>query len=297
MRTSPGDWLETYRGCVYRWEVDHNDHFTVAYYFTRLADAGLGLLDALGLGAGYVARSGRACVTADCYVRYLRELHAGDLLHAESGVIEVEPDAVVLGHRLFDSGTGALCTTAEQRLQHVELPGRKAIAFYPEQRREAEARRVAWDGPPRERRPQPPSLEGFRDTARDTVKPWELDVFGQLALPNYILRFSAANGHTVAALGMTPDYMRAERRGFSTFEFQLALGGALRPGDPVHVRSALLHVGNSSMRLLHVMTNARTGERVASLEQLGVHLDMDARRSTPLPPALREQAKAVLVPS
>ena len=35
-----GDWLETYRGTVFRWEVDHNDHFTVAYYFARIADAG-----------------------------------------------------------------------------------------------------------------------------------------------------------------------------------------------------------------------------------------------------------------
>ena len=43
-----GDWLETYRGTVFRWEVDHNDHFTVAYYFARVADAGLGLLAALG---------------------------------------------------------------------------------------------------------------------------------------------------------------------------------------------------------------------------------------------------------
>src|SRR2546425_4983132 len=52
-------------------------------------------------------------------------------------------------------------------------------------------------------------------------------------------------------------------------------------GDPVRVRSALLHVGRSSMRLLHVMTNERSGERVATLEQLGVHLDIDARRPTP----------------
>jgi acyl-CoA thioesterase FadM len=90
--------------------------------------------------------------------------------------------------------------------------------------------------------------------------------------------------------------MRDQRRGFSTFEFQLELGGGvLRPGDPVRVRSALVHVGNSSMRLFHVMTNERTGERVATLEQLGVHLDMDARRPTPLPDAIRDRAKAILV--
>ena len=69
----------------------------------------------------------------------------------------------------------------------------------------------------------------------------------------------------------------------------------VRPGDPVRVRSALVHVGNSSMRLFHVMTNERTDERVATLEQLGVHLDMDARRPTPLPDAIRDRAKAILV--
>jgi acyl-CoA thioesterase FadM len=67
--------------------------------------------------------------------------------------------------------------------------------------------------------------------------------------------------------------------------------------DPLLVRSALTHVGNSSMRILHVMTNERTGERVSTLEQSGVHLDMDARRGTPLPPDLRERAVKLLVPT
>ena len=62
-----GGWLETYRGMVYRWEVDHNDHLTVAYYFARLGDAVLGLLDALDLGLGYTRRRVRAFATADCY--------------------------------------------------------------------------------------------------------------------------------------------------------------------------------------------------------------------------------------
>jgi len=291
------DWLETYRGCVFRWEVDHNDHFTVGYYFARFADAGLALLAALGLGPAYMARAGCGCVTTDGYARYQRELRAGDLLHVTSGVIGVEADALVLGHKLLDSGSGELCTTFEQRVRHVELAGRAAVPFTAAQRRAAEARQVAWDGPPRERRPRPRSLDGFRDTARDTVKPWELDLDGQSALAHYILRFSASNGHAIAAFGLTPGYMRAERRGFSTFEFQLEVLAPLRPGDLVRVRSALLHVGGSSMRLLHVMTREADGGRVAALEQLGVHLDMDARRPTPLPDAVRDRARALLIPT
>src|SRR5947199_404608 len=168
-------WLETYRGTVSRWEVDHNDHLTVAYYFARIADAGLGVLEASGLGAEYAARGRRACVTADCYVRYSRELRVGDILHIESGVIDVEAADLVLGHKVFNSETGEVCTTVEQRVGHVERAGRAAVPLTGAQRRVAEARRVPWDGPPRERRPRPRALDGFLDSARDTVKPWELD--------------------------------------------------------------------------------------------------------------------------
>ena len=66
--------------------------------------------------------------------------------------------------------------------------------------------------------------------------------------------------------------------------------------DPL-VRSGLVHVGNSSMRLLHVMIDARTGVEVASLQQSGVHFDQERRRPTPLPDDLRARALAVLVPT
>jgi len=55
------------------------------------------------------------------------------------------------------------------------------------------------------------------------------------------------------------------------------------------------HVGNSSLRIFHRMTNARTGDEVATLEQSGVHLGREARRPTPLPDGLRTKARAMLV--
>jgi acyl-CoA thioesterase FadM len=54
-------------------------------------------------------------------------------------------------------------------------------------------------------------------------------------------------------------------------------------------------VGNSSLRLLHVMTREPGDEVVATLEQSGVHFDQDARRPAPLPEALRARARALLV--
>jgi acyl-CoA thioesterase FadM len=277
MPSSP--WLETYRGTVFRWEVDHNDHFTVAYYLARIADAGRTLLHNLGLGPS---------PTVECYIRYQHELRVGDIMHVESGVIGLDGEGLLLGHKLYESAAGHLCTTVEQRV---------AAKLGAETRRAAEARKVVWDGPAREIRPRPRGLDGLRDAARDTVRPEDVDVTGQLGLSAAVQRFSASNAHVLAAFGLTPAYMRDQRRGFSTFEFQLAMGGEVRAGDPLVVRSGLVHVGSSSIRILHVMTDESTGAEVASLQQSGVHFDQDRRRPTPLPEDLRARALAVLIPT
>ena len=270
-------WLETYRGTVFRWEVDANDHFTVAYYLARFGDAAVAALHALGLGPA---------TTVDCYIRYTRELRVGDLLHVTTGVLGADADSLTLGHKLFETTERALCTTVEHRL---------AMALTPAQRRAAEARRVTWDAPAREPRPRPKTLDGFMASTRDAVKADEVDAAGRLLLPAAIHRFSAANGHVLAAFGLSPRYMREHDRGFSTFEFQLGFEAGVRAGDPLLVRSALTHVGSSSMRILHVMTDERSGERVATLEQSGVQLDLAARRPTALSPELRDRARGLLV--
>ena len=274
----PADqWIETYRGTVPRWEVDDNDHFTVAYYMTRISDASVVMLHALGTGPA---------PTVDCFIRYQKELRVGDLLHVDSAVIAVDADGIVLGHKLFESASGELCTTVEQRL---------AIALDAAARRALEARRTAWDGPARDVRPRPRSLDGFRDSSRDTVKPWEIDLTGQLSLSATVHRFSGSNAHVLASFGVTPAYMRESHRGLSTFEFQLELRGEVQAGDPLVVRSALVHVGNSSVRFFHSMLDERSGTEVASLEQSGVHFDQDRRRPAPLPDELRTRALGILV--
>jgi acyl-CoA thioester hydrolase len=290
-------WIESCRGGVPAWEVDHVGHFTVAYYHQRIEDAGFVVLDALGLGSASARAEGRGCVTAGCYVRYVNELRGGDIYHVQSGVLGIEESALVVGHRLFDSASGTLCTTVEQRLAHVDTSTGAPLALAAASRRAAEAHRVDWPEPPAERRARPRGEEGFVDGALDTVKPAEMNVLGRSALSHYIHRFSASGGHLLATFGMTPAYMRTEQRGLSTFEFQLTIDGALRPGDIVRVQSALVHVGKSSLRLFHRMSNARTGEPLATLEQSGVHLDREARRSAPLPDALREKAQAMLAPT
>jgi acyl-CoA thioesterase FadM len=289
-------WLETYRGAVNRWEVDNVDHFTVAFYFARLEDATLALLHAIGLDAETLASTRRAAFTSNCDVRYRRELRVGDILHLRSGLAGADEDGLALVHEVVDSGDGALCTSIEQKIVLVETPARKPRPLTAPQREAALGRRVQPSAPIEgAASPHPESDERFVDTAADTIKPAEVNALGEAGFAAYVHRYSAANAQMIGAFGLTPEYCRREHRGFSTFEFRLRLLGTLRAGDLVRVRTGLLHVGNSSMRMLHRLTNVRTGELISTLEQSGVNLDLDARRPSPIPPEMKERALALRV--
>ncbi len=289
-------WIETYRGMVYRWEVDPVDHFTVAFYFARFEDATLALLHAIGLDPDALARAGGAAVTVECNVRYRRELRVGDILHIRSGVTGAGDDGLGVAHEVVDSGDGTLCTSVEQKIVLVEAASRKRRPLTPAQRQAALARRVETETPPDGTAvAHPESDERFVDSAADAIKPLEVNTSGEAGFAAYIHRFTASNSQLLGAFGLTPEYCRREHRGFSTFDFRLRFLGTLRAGDLVRVRSGLLHVGNSSIRILHRLTNGRTGELVSTLEQGGVNLDLDARRPSPLPPEMRERALALLL--
>src|SRR5262245_38568232 len=135
-------WLETYRGTVYRWEVDQVDHFTVAFYFARFEDATDAMLHAIGLDLPALESSGLACVTAGGYVRYRRELRVADILHMRTAVTAVEDDGLRLVHEVIDSADGALCTTFEHRLALVDRASRQRRRLSAKQREAALARQV-----------------------------------------------------------------------------------------------------------------------------------------------------------
>src|SRR6266849_10337938 len=93
-------WTETWRGIVSPWECDITEHFTIAYYFDRLADAAAMMIQSLGLGReGWPA--GRRFD-----VRFVRELRAGASFHILSAPIALDEAFVRVGHQFVDSANG-----------------------------------------------------------------------------------------------------------------------------------------------------------------------------------------------
>jgi len=277
-------WTETWRGIVAPWECDITEHFTIAYYFDRLADAASMIAASLGLDDASWAAGRRFDV------RFVRELRAGASFHILSAPLALDEAFVRVGHQFVDSANGEVTAWVEETRDI-------AAASLPRETRDAISRHLLpWPGPAVERRPEPSTIEGFTPTARDRVKPADLDRDGDFALAAFVHRFTAGCVQALAAIGATASYLAAERKGYSTFELALQLTGSPRPGSPVLVETAILHLGNSSIRFLHRMCDPTDGGEFARLGQFGVQLDLDTRRPAALPEALRSAARRLLVP-
>ncbi|MGH7113603.1 MAG: thioesterase family protein [Stellaceae bacterium] len=278
--------IETCRGTVAPWECDITEHFTIAYYLDRVEQATAGLAEALGLAE--LLRAGG--FPRRCNLRFVHELRAGDSFHLDSAALALDP-APRLGHRFVDSASGETVTWVEEIW---ELPP----GSLPEERRQAiEKHLAAWEGPATEQRPEPKSMAGAVPSARGRVSPVDLDEHGRFSLCAFVHRFTDALLQASAAIGVSNAYMKTGRRGFSTFELALRVTGAPRLGDPYLVETGITHLGGSSIRFIHRMTDPRSGAEFARLGQFGVQLDLDARRPAPLTDEIRARAASLLLPT
>lgn len=284
------DWTETYRGSVPPWHCDVTEHFTIAYYFDRLEEAQANLAETLGIEA--IARD--PGLVRRLNLRFVRELRAGASFHVQSAPLGVQTASgstdLRLGHRFLESGSGDVVTWIDE---HWDLPSTALSA----DRTDAIKRQSAsWDGPAFETRSEAATTDGFMLSGMGRIKPGDVDSTGRGTLSAMVHRFSAANAQIAAALGLDAEYLQRHRRGFSTFELALRTQGCLLLDEPYQVRSAIGHLGGSSLRLMHSLVNARTNTEIARLSQFGVNLDLDARRPTRWPDEFRDRAAPLVVP-
>ena len=282
-KTPMAEWTESYRGVVSAWECDIVEHFTIAYYFEKFADATRNFVELIGEGETLGPAVGRG--PSRLVATFQHELRAGAAFHIESAVLGLAGETLDLGHRLVDTAGAKVGTWIAETLTLPQGTGEAT-------RRRLAALAVAWPGP-EAAAPAPLPVRDGMLTARDRVKPREVDEAGRLSLSDHVHRFSGAGMHFLTSIGMTGGYMHANRRGFSTFLLDVALASPARVGERIDVTTAAAHLGNTSLKYVHRMRGA-DGRLIASMVQAGVQLDLDARRPTPFPSEIREAIAARL---
>ena len=131
-------------------------------------------------------------------------------------------------------------------------------------------------------------------TYRGTVYPWQCDHVGHMNIMWYVGKFDEANWNLFARFGLTPSYLRQSNRGMAAVQQNITYKRELLAGDIVEIRSGLLELRDKSIRFVHEMRDAETGEVAAICEITGVHMDRTVRRATPFADSIRQAASRYL---
>jgi acyl-CoA thioester hydrolase len=134
-------------------------------------------------------------------------------------------------------------------------------------------------------------LDGWLEVARGRVGPEHIDYNGHMNVVHYRAAFDASTDGLFARLGLGPEEYNA-RTGATLMvvEEHTRYHAELSEGERYRVLARL--VGHSAKKLhyLLAMENLDKGVLAATHEELALHVDLTARRSSPLPP---EALKAI----
>jgi len=131
-------------------------------------------------------------------------------------------------------------------------------------------------------------------TYRGGVYPWHCDHMGHMNVMYYVGKFDEASWHLLAAIGITPSYMRETQSGMAGVQQNITYKRELFAGAIVEIRSHIVSIAERKMTWSHEMRDAENGEVCASCELTTVRIDRVSRRARPFPPNVRAMADALL---
>jgi acyl-CoA thioester hydrolase len=126
---------EPFRASVMQIEpqwIDYNGHLNMAYYnvmFDRAIDE---LWLKIGIGPGYMKERNGSTFTAECHVRYVREIHLGDPAQVSILLVAADEKRLHTFKELRHATEGWLSATSENMTIHIDMAARKTAPFPPD---------------------------------------------------------------------------------------------------------------------------------------------------------------------
>jgi acyl-CoA thioester hydrolase len=130
-----------------------------------------------------------------------------------------------------------------------------------------------------------------------------IDYNGHFNMAYYNVIFDRCGDEAFGLVGLGPDYVRASNCSFFTLEAHVTYLRELHAGDAVRVTVQFLDYDAKRVHYVQEMFHAAEGWRACVTENMVMHVDMTAKRSSPFPAdvlakikAMHEAHKALPVP-
>ena len=131
MPLPPAPFLSSVMQIEPQW-IDYNGHLNMAYYNVMMDRAIDELWLKLGIGPTYMKERHGSTFTAECHVRYLREIHLGDPVQVSIWLLGADEKRLHTFEELRHATEGWLSATSENMTMHIDMSVRKVAPFPPD---------------------------------------------------------------------------------------------------------------------------------------------------------------------
>ena len=138
------------------------------------------------------------------------------------------------------------------------------------------------------------ALDGWLEVARGEVGPETIDYNGHMNVVHYRAAFDASTDGLFAHLGLGPEqYSVRTGATLMVVEEHPRYHAELSEGDRYRILARLVGHSPKKLHYLLAMENLDRGVLAATHEELALHVDLAARRSSPMPPAALAAVEAL----
>src|SRR3954464_11222115 len=109
--------------------IDYNGHLNMAYYNVMMDRAIDEMWLQLGIGPAYMKARHGSTFTAECHVRYLREIHLGDPVQVSVYLLASDEKRIHTFEELRHATEGWISATSENMTLPTQMNARKAASF------------------------------------------------------------------------------------------------------------------------------------------------------------------------
>jgi len=112
--------------------IDYNGHLNMAYYHVLFDQAVDEFWQVLGIGPAYLEERHGSTFTAECHVRYLREINLNDPVQVSLLLVAADEKRLHVFEELRHATEGWVSATSENMTLHMDMTARKVAPFPPD---------------------------------------------------------------------------------------------------------------------------------------------------------------------
>lgn len=283
--------------------IDNLGHMNVRVYARKAARGTLNLATHLGLGFDRLRDMKAVVEIRDVHTRFYREQLEGAPLAVRGGVRQAGEGRIDSYMEMFNRDTGDIAATFNHGFGLYDGASRAALPIPRDVLDAAAGNMVEWPG---NGRPRSLAIEPVTPIGRGAAQAEGSFV----RFPSYTIEAGECDGYgfmdisdaKTIALARMPikiemkhrvfDPAVAHRVAIATMESRHVMFRIPRLGEPVVSETRHADVTAKTVVFQHWSYNEQTGEPISLGLQFGLAFDLDKRRSTEFPPAMREALAA-----